>query len=45
MTTTTEAPSQTDLDRAVRESVAAAPPLSDDTRDAVARLLTGKANR
>jgi len=28
------------LDRAVREAVAAAPPLSADTRDTVARLLS-----
>jgi hypothetical protein len=31
---------ETALDRAVREAVAAAPPLPDDKRDEVARLLS-----
>lgn len=33
-------PTETALDRAVREAVAAAPRLSDDARDTVARLLS-----
>lgn len=37
--TPTEA-TETPLERAVREAVAAAPPLSDDTREQVARLLS-----
>ena len=41
--TTTET-TETALERAVREAVAAAPPLSDDTRDQIARLLSRSSN-
>lgn len=37
---TAPGPTETALDRAVREAVEAAPPLSADDRDAVARLLS-----
>ena len=37
---TTPEPAETPMERAVRESVAAAPPLSDEAREQVARLLS-----
>lgn len=37
---TTEPTTETPLERAVREAVSAAPPLSDEARDNVARLLS-----
>lgn len=38
-TTPTEATPETPLERAVRETVAAAPPLSDDAREQLAHML------